>query len=147
MDLLRVRATASGLVLGAIATVAAGACGGDDDTGGEGETVASVTAAVCAAYADVELSADEALAIDIDASTVPGLQAELAELTASVSAFAAEAGVDDEDIQAEIADAVAELPSDPDLGNQLQLNGVRDTRDIIVADVRAWLDDLDVDCP
>ena len=145
MGLPRVRTRASWIVLGAVAALAAGACGDDDDT--DGETVASVTAAVCAAYADVELSADEALAIDIDASTVPGLQAELTELTSTVSAFAAEAGVDDEDIQADIADAVAELPSDPDLGDQLQLNGVRDTRDIIVADVRAWLDDLDVDCP
>ena len=96
----------------------------------------------------MELSQDEALAIDIDASTVPELQAELTELRhASVSAFAAEAGVEFEDIQADIADAVAELPSDPDLGNQLQLDGMHDTRDIIVADVRAWLDDLDVDCP
>ena len=134
-------------MLGALAAIVASGCGGDDDSGGEDETVASVTAAVCAAYAGVELSADQALAIDVDASVVPELQAALTELTSAISAFAAEAGVDDEDIQADIDDAVAELPSDPDLGNQLQLNGVRDTRDIIVADVRSWLDDLDVACP
>jgi hypothetical protein len=117
------------------------ACGGDDD-----DTDATADPATCAARADADAAVDELAAIDVAASDPAQLAASVDDVEAAVSEVAAAAGADDTDILAQIDDTIAELPADPDLDDQLTLNGVRDVRDIIVADVRAWLNDVAPGC-
>jgi hypothetical protein len=153
MEPLRLRsrpASRSGYVLlaGALLGVFGAACSSDDDDDDDAAPAASATAATCAAYDDV-VAANAALA-DVDIMTATPQEANDAvdAVLSSVTALSEATGVDDEDVVEDINAVLAEIPpgEDPET-DQLALQALRDSRDIMVADVNAWLEkDVQLDC-
>lgn len=135
----RLGARAGGAALLVVVALVAAACGDDDDA-------ATGTGVTCAATVDVDDAVDALAATDVMQSDQAELAAALDEVRSAISALAVEDDVDATDILGDIDDAVAELPSELDLDDQLTLNGVRDTRDIVVADVRTWMDEVAPGC-
>ena len=138
------RLNRSVLVGAAVLALAGGACSGDDDDDSASGGTSPV--ATCDAYDAAELAATNLADLDIPTATADEMRASLAAVETSVAAFSAAAGVDDAGIDEDIQAAVAELPSGDDTTNQQALITLADTRDIIVADVRKWLDDANVEC-
>ncbi|HEU4839877.1 MAG TPA: hypothetical protein VFT09_00495 [Ilumatobacteraceae bacterium] len=136
------------LLAGALLGVFGAACSSDDDDDDDAAPAASATAATCAAYDDV-VAANAALA-DVDIMTATPQEANDAvdAVLSSVTALSEATGVDDEDVIEDINAVLAEIPpgEDPET-DQLALQALRDSRDIMVADVNAWLEkDVQLDC-
>ena len=137
------------LLAGALCGVFGAACGGDDDDDDDAAApTVSATAATCAAYDEV-VAANAALA-DVDIMTATPQEANDAvdAVLSSVTALSEATGVDDEDVVEDINGVLAEIPpgEDPET-DQLALQALRDSRDIMVADVNAWLQkDVQLDC-
>jgi hypothetical protein len=136
------------LLAGALFGLVGVACGGDDDDDDADAPAVSATAETCAAYDEV-VAANQALQ-DTDIMTVTPQEANDAvdAVLRSVTALSDATGVDDEDVIEDINGVLAEIPEgeDPDT-DQLALQSLRDSRDIMVADVNAWLEkDVNLDC-
>ena len=136
------------LLAGALFGVFGAACGGDDDDDEASVPAISATAATCDAYDEV-VAANAALA-DVDILTATPQEANDAvdAVLSSVTALSEATGVDDEDVVEDINGVLAEIPpgEDPQT-DQLALQALRDSRDIMVADVNAWLQkDVVLDC-
>ena len=136
------------LLAGALFGLVGVACGGDDDDDDADAPAVSATAETCAAYDDV-VAANTALQ-DTDIMTVTPQEAndKVDAVLTSVTALSDATGVDDADVVEDINAVLAEIPpgEDPDT-DQLALQSLRDSRDIMVADVNAWLEkDVNVDC-
>ena len=137
------------LLAGALLGLVGAACADDDDDddGASAPTI-SATATACAAHDDV-VAANAALQ-DVDIMTATPQEANDAvdAVLSSVTALSEATGVDDEDVVEDINAVLAEIPpgEDPET-DQLALQALRDSRDIMVADVNAWLQqEVPLDC-
>ena len=121
---------------------------GDDDDDDDAAPAVSATAATCAAYDDVVAANDALQDIDIMTATPQQANDAVDAVLRSVTALSDATGVDDADVIEDINGVLAEIPEgeDPET-DQLALQALRDSRDIMVADVNAWLQkDVNVDC-
>ena len=136
------------LLAGALFGLVGVACGGDDDDDDDAAPAVSATAATCAAYDDV-VAANEALSqVDIMTATPQEANDAVDAVLRSVTALSEATGVDDEDVIEDINAVLAEIPpgEDPET-DQLALQALRDSRDIMVADVNEWLQqEVALDC-
>jgi hypothetical protein len=122
------------------------ALGGCTDDGGDTAAVSS-GADVCAAYADVNVAVDELAAYDVLAWDQAEAEAAVDAVVESVTSLSEVAVIDDDDVLLDINAVLAEIPpgEDPRV-DQLALQALRDDRDIMVADVRAWLEGSGIEC-
>jgi hypothetical protein len=128
----------------AVMGLVGGACSGDDDD--DAAPGGTTAAATCDLYDAAQTANDDLAHLDVDAATPAEMRASLTAVSDSVAAFSAASGDDDSGIDEDIQAAVAELPSGDDTTSQQELISLRDTRDIIVADVNKWLEDSGVEC-
>jgi hypothetical protein len=132
----------------ALTVGALGSCGlltacGDDDSAAE----ISAGPQTCSAYDEAQVAVDQFAAVDFLATTQVDVEAALADVVASVEHLSEVTGADDADVLQDIDGQVAEIPAGEDPNDDLlSLNVLRDSRDIIVADVRTWLDHTEIDC-
>jgi hypothetical protein len=133
------------MAVGIVVALGASACSGDDDDDSAATTAGPQE---CVAYDGVVVAVDQAAQVDMLTSTPAEIQRALGALLASITDLSEVAGIDDAGIMGDIEGIVAEIPTDQDPAeDQLALNGLRDARDIVVADTRSWLDDMGIDCP
>jgi hypothetical protein len=134
----------AGVLLGVVGV----GCSGDDDDDDAAAPTISATATACAAYDDVVAANADLADLDILTATRQEAIDNLDAVLSSVTALSEATGVDDQDVIEDINGVLAEIPpgQDPDT-DQLALQALRDSRDIIVADVNTWLeDDVQLDC-
>jgi hypothetical protein len=136
------------LLAGALFGVVGAACSSDDDDDDDDASAVSATAATCDAYDEVVASNAALLDLDVLSASRQEAIDSLDAVLSSVTALSEASGVDDAALVEDINGVLAEIPpgADPET-DQLALQALRDSRDIIVADVNTWLDDdVDVDC-
>lgn len=122
-----------------------GLCACTDD-GGNASAV-SASAEACTAYAEAELAVDELAGLDVLAADQEEAAADVEAVVTSITTLSEVAQVDDEDVLQDIEAVLAEIPPGEDpQESQLALQALRDSRDIIVADVRTWLEGSGIDC-
>lgn len=143
------RVRRSGRVALAGVAAAAGLLGGaacsddDDDVSGPGTTS---SAATCDAYDDATAAVNEAAEVDLALNTPSEVEASMIALKDAVIEFSTVAGYDPAALVTDVDAALAGMPDADDVNSQQALTLLTSTKDIIVADTRAWLDDAPVDC-
>jgi len=119
------------------------ACSDDDDDAGSGTTT---PAATCAAYDNATAAVNEAAELDL--AVVPPSEAKgsMMALKDAVIEFSTVASYDAAPLVEDVDAALAGMPDADDVSAQQAMILMTATKDTIIADTRAWLDDAPVEC-
>ena len=120
-----------------------GAACSDDDDDGSGTTT---PAATCAAYDNATAAVNEAGDLDLAVAPASEVEASMIALKDAVTEFSTVADYDTASLVEDIEAALAGMPDADDVTGQQAMILLTDTKDTIIADTRAWLDDAPVEC-